>query len=291
MSITLQVTSLVQEPSSGTISMPAASPAFTDSGGLLRSWRERRRLSQMALAERADISTRHLSFIETGRATPSRSVLLRLLEALSLPLRARNLLLVAAGYAPVFAETPFTDASMESVRMALQRLVTLHEPYPALIVDRAWNVVLANAPAALFLEAVADDLKTPPLNVMRLSLHPRGLAPVTINFAEWAGFLLGQLRGQVEQSADATLEALMDEVLGYPGLPSAPVATPAGRIVTAVRYRLPAGELALFTTIATLGAPVDVTADELAIECFFPADQASAMFFQQRMTAGTAAMP
>jgi transcriptional regulator with XRE-family HTH domain len=262
----------------------AASPS--DAGNLLRAWRERRRLSQLELAGAADISTRHLSFIETGRAQPSRRVLLRLAEELAVPLRGRNAILLAAGFAPVYPETPLADPVMRPVRNALDRIVTLHDPYPALVVDRQWNVVTANASAVALLEGVAPDLLRPPVNVMRVSLHPRGLAPRTRNFAAWAGHLIGQLRQQVESSGDIDLQALLEEVSHYPGIPAEPPPPgPADRVVTAVRYATPDGDLALFTTIATLGAPTDVTAAELAIETFYPADEQSAALLHRRAEA------
>jgi transcriptional regulator with XRE-family HTH domain len=256
-----------------------------DAGDLLREWRERRRFSQLELAGVAEISTRHLSFIETGRSRPSRRVLLRLAEAMAVPLRARNALLLAAGYAPAYPETPLADPVMQPVRDALDRIVALHEPYPALVVDRHWNVVTANPASAILLEGVAADLLEPPVNAVRVSLHPRGLAPRTLNFDTWAGYLIGGLRQQVESSGDPGLRALLDEVSRYPGIPSEPPPPgPADRVVTAVRYAMADGDLALFTSIATLGAPTDVTASELAIETFYPADEQTAAILQRRAT-------
>jgi transcriptional regulator with XRE-family HTH domain len=256
---------------------------LNDAGTALRAWREQRRLSQLELALAAEISTRHLSFIETGRSQPSQRVLLRLAEELAVPLRGRNALLQAAGFAPAYPETPLADPAMRPVREALDRMVTLHDPYPALVVDRQWNVVTANYSAVGLLDGVAPDLLAQPANVMRLSLHPQGLAPRTRNFAAWAGHLIGQLRQQVERSGDPELRALLEEVSRYPGIPTEPAPPgPADRVVTAVRYATPDGELALFTSIATLGAPVDVTAAELAIETFWPADDVSAEILQRR---------
>lgn len=250
---------------------------------LLREWRERRRLSQMELAGAAEISTRHLSFIETGRARPSRRVLLRLAEELAVPLRARNALLLSAGFAPLYPETPLADPVMQPVRDALERMVRLHDPYPALVVDRLWNLVTANDSATILREGVAPELLTPPANVMRVCLHPRGLAPRTHNFLAWAAHLVGQLRQGVERGGDAGLRALLDEVRGYPGVPAeSPPPSPADRVVVSVRLSSSVGNLALFTTIATLGAPTDVTAAELAIETFYPADDQTALRLQQR---------
>ncbi|MGH2588607.1 MAG: helix-turn-helix domain-containing protein [Dehalococcoidia bacterium] len=281
----MSITSEVKQPAAnGRLRSPvtvAAPP--NDVGSLVRVWRERRRLSQLDLAGAAEISTRHLSFIETGRAQPSRRVLLRLAEELAVPLRGQNTLLLAAGYAPAYPETPLADPVMQPVREALERIVALHDPYPALVVDRLWNVVTANAGAVALLDGVAPDLLGPPVNVMRVSLHPRGLAPRTRNFALWAAHLLGGLRQQAESSGDPDLQALLEEVNRYPGIPADPPPPgPADRVVTAVRLATPDGELALFTTIATLGAPADVTAAELAIETFYPADEQTAALLRRR---------
>jgi transcriptional regulator with XRE-family HTH domain len=254
-----------------------------DAGSVLRTWRELRRLSQLELALAADVSPRHLSFIETGRSRPSRQVLLRLAEELAIPLRGRNALLLAAGYAPAYPETPLADAAMRPVREALDRMVTLHDPYPAIVVDRRWNVVTANYSAVGLLEGVSPDLLAPPVNAIRVSLHPRGMAPRTLNFEAWAAHLTGQLRQQVERSGDEELQSLLDEVCRYPGIPTEPPPPgPADRVVTSVRYAMPDGDLALFTAIATLGAPTDVTAAELAIETFYPADEQTAAILQRR---------
>lgn len=290
MSITSQVKSGASGEGAGGSLAERTTPG--EAGDLIRGWRERRRFSQMHLAAAAEISTRHLSFIETGRSQPSRRVLLRLAEELAVPLRGRNTLLLAAGFAPSYPETPLADPAMRAVREALDRIVTLHDPYPALVVDRLWNSVTANYSAVSLLEGVSPDLLTPPVNVMRVSLHPEGLAPRTRNFAAWAGFMVGQLRHQVESSADADLRSLLDEVSRYPGVPAeTPPPGAADRVVTAVRYATPDGELALFTTIATLGAPTDVTAAELAIETFYPADAASVAILQRRAAARAISSP
>ena len=283
MSITSKVMRGSKREESGGVDGAAPEPV----GVLLRTWRERRRLSQMDLAGAAEISTRHLSFIEAGRAQPSRRVLLRLAEELGVPLRGRNRLLLAAGFAPAYPETPLADPVMRPVRAALDRIVTLHDPYPALVVDRLWNVVTANAGAVSLLEGVARELLTPPVNVMRLSLHPQGLAPHTRNFETWGAHLVGQLRQQVETSGDAELASLLDEVTRYPGVPTVPrPPDPAERVVTPVRFITPDGDLAFFTTIATLGAPTDVTAAELAIETFYPADDETAALLHRRAGSG-----
>lgn len=263
--------------------------ATHDAGILVRTWRERRRRSQLDLAGDAGISTRHLSFIETGRTQPSRRVLLQLAEALAVPLRGRNNLLLAAGYAPAYPETPLADPAMRPVREALDRIVTLHDPYPALVVDRVWNIVTANRSAVSLLEGVAAALLEQPVNAMRLSLHPQALAPRTRNWPAWSAHLIGQLRQQVEATADPRLAALLEEVRRYPNVPAEPAPPGAAdRVVIPVRYAVPEGELALFTTIATFGAPTDVTADELAIETFYPADEATADLLRRRAAARAA---
>lgn len=247
-------------------------------GDLLRGWRERRRLTQMELAQRADVSARHLSFLETGRSNPSRQMVLNLAAHLEIPLRERNQLLTAAGFAPVYPRTPLDAPEMDAVRSAIDQVLAGHEPYPALAVDRYWNIVSMNAAAALFAEDVDPALLGPPPNVYRLSLHPDGLAPRVINFAELAHHLLHRLRHDVAVSADPDLAALLEEVGSYPTVRELgrPAAT-HDAVVVPVRLRHPRGELSLFTTVATFGTPVDVTVAELALETFFPADAETAL--------------
>src|SRR5260370_15658719 len=180
-------------------------------GDLLRQWREQRRLSQLKLALQADVSTRHLSFVETGRSTPSRDMLLRLAEQLEVPLRERNVLLLTAGFAPVYSQTAFDSARMTAIRGAIRQVLTGHEPYPAVVVDRHWNLVDANSSVRLFTEQISQELLTPPLNVLRASLHPNGIAPFILNLGEWRNHLLGRLRRQVALTADAEVEKLYDE--------------------------------------------------------------------------------
>jgi transcriptional regulator with XRE-family HTH domain len=241
-------------------------------GELLRQWRERRRLSQLDFSIQAEISTRHLSFVETGRSAPSRDMVLRLSEHLDVPLRERNHLLLAAGYAPVYGETPLDAPRMTSVRSAVRQLLTGHEPYPALVVDRQWNLVDANSSAMLLTEGCAQELLVAPANVLRLSLHPDGMAPRILNLPEWRAHLLQQLRRQVDLTADPGLTELYDELAGYPGGTSEAAADPAAEVVTSLRIRHSSGELAFFSTIATFGTPLDITVAELAIESFFPAN-------------------
>jgi transcriptional regulator with XRE-family HTH domain len=247
-------------------------------GELLRQWRERRRLSQLALAIQADVSTRHLSFVETGRSRPSRELLLHLAEELDLPLRDRNHLLLAGGFAPVYARTDLESESMAAVRAAVRKVLGGHEPYPAVVVDRGWNLVDANSSAGLLTEGVAPELLAPPANVLRASLHPDGLAPRIVNLGEWRAHLLGRLRRQVALTADLDLHALHEELRAYPCDQSEPeVEVPGpGDLVVALRLRHQGGELAFFSTVATFGTPLDVTVAELAIESFFPADEATA---------------
>jgi transcriptional regulator with XRE-family HTH domain len=185
-------------------------------GELLRQWREHRRRSQLDLALDAEISTRHLSFVETGRSAPSREMVLRLAEQLDVPLRERNSLLLAAGYAPVYSESGLDSEPMAAVRAAIRQLLTAHEPYPAVVVDRNWTLVDANASVALFTASVRPDLLAPPANTLRVSLHPEGMAPQIVNLGEWRAHLLSRLRRQIALTADAGLSALYDELRGYP---------------------------------------------------------------------------
>jgi transcriptional regulator with XRE-family HTH domain len=247
-------------------------------GELLRQWRERRRLSQMELALQAEISTRHLSFVETSRSKPSRAMVLRLAEQLELPLRERNHLLLAAGYAPVYAETALDNPHLSAVRAAVRQLLTGHEPYPAVVVDRGWNLVDANASVTLLTEGVAPALLAPPVNVLRVSLHPDGMASRIVNLGEWRAHLLGRLRREVALTADAALADLYDELRAYPcdrPAPESEIPGP-GDIVIPLRIRHGDRELAFFSTVATFGTPLDVTVAELTIESFFPADAETA---------------
>jgi len=243
-------------------------------GELLRQWRERRRLSQMELALDAEISTRHLSFVETGRSMPSREMVLHLTEQLDLPLRERNRLLLAAGYAPVYSETPLAAPQLSAVRAAVRQVLVGHEPYPAVVVDRGWNLVDANASLAVFTDGVAPELLAPPVNVLRVSLHPDGMAPQIVNLGEWRAHLLGRLRRQVALTADAALADLYNELCAYPcDRPEPEIEAPGpGDIVVPLRIRHGDRELTFFSTVATFGTPLDVTVAELVIESFFPAD-------------------
>jgi transcriptional regulator with XRE-family HTH domain len=246
-------------------------------GELLRGWRERRRLSQLDLANEVEVSTRHVSFVETGRSKPSREMVLRLAEHLDVPLRDRNQLLLAGGFAPIYSEASLHSPAMLAIREALRRLLKAHEPYPALVVDRWWNVAEANAGIQLFTEGVAPELLQAPLNALRLTLHPDGMAGRITNLSEIRASVLGSLQRQVASTADADLQDLYDELRGYSTDDRPSVEIPASsEVVVPMRLRYDDRELSLLTTIATFGTPLDVTVSELMIESFFPADDATA---------------
>jgi len=249
-------------------------------GTLLRDWRRRRRLSQLDLALEAGVSARHLSFLETGRSKPSREMVLHLCEQLDVPLRDRNRLLLAAGYAPAFEERPIDAPEMALVREALQKILTGHEPYPALVVDRWWNLQAANRSLAMFTDQIPAHLMEPPVNVLRASLHPDGMASRILNYGEWRAHLVDRLRRQVALTADERLAALLDEVNAYPGETGEVDGAGGHASEIAVPLRFDAGdrELSFFSTIATFGTAVDITLAELSIEAFFPADQATAAY-------------
>jgi transcriptional regulator with XRE-family HTH domain len=248
-------------------------------GNLLREWRLRRRMSQLDLASAAGISARHLSFVETGRSHPSREMLLHLAESLDVPLRERNPLLIAAGFAPTYNATDLDAPEMQSVREALERLLAAHEPYPAILVDRRWNLVQANTAALVLVEGVDPDLLEPTCNVLRASLHPRGLAPRIQNIAQWSAHVIDNLRRQIAITGDEELRALELELLGYArdmGISVPPAAEAPRSIATPMRLRTDSGELALMTMIATFGTALDITLAELSLETFLPADPATA---------------
>lgn len=248
-------------------------------GSLLRDWRQRRRMSQMDLSLEAEVSTRHLSFVETGRAKPSRELVLHLAEHLDVPLRERNALLLAAGYAPSFQQSPLDAAAMAPVRAALDAILGGHEPFPAVVVDRRWDLVSANRPALSLLAAGVDpELLEPPTNTLRLVLHPNGLAPRISNLEEYSAHLLDRLRRQAAASGDPGLVALHDELAGYPGVRDdrgAPSHVADLLFVPLVLQVEGGDDLTFFSTIATFGTALDVTIAELAVESFFPADQAT----------------
>jgi transcriptional regulator with XRE-family HTH domain len=262
--------------------VPTAQPPPRPVGELLRQWRERRRLSQLGLALEADISTRHLSFVETGRSRPSRGMLLRLAEQLELPLRERNQLLLAGGYAPVYGQASLDAPEMAGVRAALRQVLAGHEPYPAVVVDRAWNLIDANASVAMFVGQASPELLAPPANVLRLSLHPGGMASRIANLGEWRAHLLGRLRRQVALTGDPELAELHEELRAYPcDQPEPEIEIPgAGDVVVPLRIRHGDRELSFLSIMASFGTPLDVTVAELAIESFFPADAETGLFLR-----------
>lgn len=244
-------------------------------GAQLRAWRSRRRLSQLDLALDAEISARHLSFLETGRSRPSRAMLLRLADRLAIPARDRNLLLVAAGFAPALPERSLDDPALAAARRAVELVLKAHEPFPALAVDRHWRLVAANAGVAPLLVGAAPELLVPPVNVLRLSLHPDGVAPRIVNLAEWRAHILHRLEAQVAASGDPVLAALLAELRAYPG-GSVPGGDGYGGVAVPLRLRAGAATLSFLSTTTMFGTPIDVTLSELAIEAFLPADDATA---------------
>ncbi|WP_372410669.1 helix-turn-helix domain-containing protein [Streptomyces luteireticuli] len=264
---------------------PSGAPAV---GTLLRTWRNRRRISQLELALRADSSARHISFVETGRSRPSQEMILRLADHLDIPVRERNALLVAAGYAPHYPERPLDDPAMSELHACLQRLLSAHEPCPALVVDGTYEVVAANRAVALLLDGVAAELLVPPMNAMRLTLHPRGMAPRIRNYGQWRAHLLHQMERQLAVLRSAPLRAVHEEVSAYPPPdvpgegrtddgPAAPFALPlvlehGGRTLSFV------------STVSTFNTPMDVTVSELALETFLPADPETAAYLREALT-------
>jgi len=244
-------------------------------GDLLRQWRQRRRLSQLDLAIAADVSSRHLSFVETGRSRPTSDMILRLAEHLGVPLRDRNTLLLAGGYAPAYPEHGLAEPELRAVQAALSRVLKGHEPYPAVVVNRWWELVDANAGIALFTRHVKPELLAPPANVLRLSLHPDGMAPRIANLPEWRAHLLARLHHQAEATGDARLAELHAELAAYPGGQAEPPPARA-EVVVPLRYHGDARELCFLSITAVVGTPMDVTVSELAIESFYPADAPTA---------------
>jgi len=243
-------------------------------GDLLRQWRQRRRLSQLDLAIAANVSSRHLSFVETGRARPSSEMILHLAEYLDVPLRDRNALLLAGGYAPAYPERGLDEPELSAVRQALRSVLKGHEPYPAVVVNRWWELVDANRGIALFTGDVNQELLRPPVNVLRLSLHPDGMAPRIANLPQWRAHLLARLHRQAQATGDLRLAALHDELEAYPGGQGRPP-EPAD-VVVPLRYRTGHEELSFISITAVVGTPMDVTVEELAIESFYPADERTA---------------
>ncbi|WP_019071359.1 helix-turn-helix domain-containing protein [Streptomyces hokutonensis] len=253
-------------------------------GPLLRAWRERRRVSQLELALRADSSARHISFVETGRSRPSEEMVLRLAEHLEVPVRERNSLLLAAGYAPRYPETPLDDPALGALREGLERLIQGYEPYPALVVDAVYTVVAANRGITMLLDGVPESLLQPPLNAMRLTLHPEGLAPRIRNLGEWRGHLLAQMERQIALHRSEPLRALYEEVAAYQVPAKAgDEAEPASSVpyfALPMRIEHEGRVLSFVSSISTFNTPMDVTVSELAIETFLPADPATAKYLR-----------
>src|ERR1700756_4180962 len=244
-------------------------------GEHLREWRQRRHLSQLDLAGDAEISARHLSFVETGRAAPSREMVLRLAERLEVPLRERNVLLVAAGFAPAFSQRSLDDPALKSARAAIDLVLKAHEPNPALAYDRHWNLVSANRMVMPLLEGIPPRLLGQPFNVLRLSFHPEALAARTVNLAEWCGHLLERLHRQCEATADPELIKLYHELKAYP-IPARSAPLSSDNVAIPFKMRLGGDTLSFFSTTMIFGTPVDITLSELAVETFFPADDLTA---------------
>ncbi|WP_137390813.1 helix-turn-helix domain-containing protein [Rhodoligotrophos defluvii] len=245
-------------------------------GEHLRSWRRRRRLTQMELAFRVEVSPRHLGFVELGRASPSRALVLRLAEELDVPLRERNVWLIACGLAPIFPDRPLADPTLAAVRSAIDLTLAAHRPFPAFALDRHWNVVASNGAVPELYDSVDDSLLAPPVNVLRLCLHPRGLAPRIRNLAEWTHHLLRRLDREFELTADPALSALQEEAKQYRRQMSRPPsAGQAPQIAIPLRIATSLGDLAFFSTVSVFGTAVDVTLSEIALELFYPADEAT----------------
>ena len=248
-------------------------------GRLLREWRERRRLTQLDLALRAEVSARHLSFVETGRSRPTSEMILRLAGHLDVPLRERNVLLLSGGYAPTYPASNLADPPMAAVHEAIEHVLAAHEPFPAVVIDGQWELVSANVPVALLTQDCAAALLEPPVNVLRLTLHPEGMAPRVVNLPEWRAHLLDRLERDISATADASLIALRDELAGYPCPPPAS-RTDTRAILVPLRMRIRDQLLSMFSTTTVFGTPRDITLAELAIESFYPADASTAAFLR-----------
>ncbi|MEU1199043.1 helix-turn-helix transcriptional regulator [Streptomyces sp. NPDC005813] len=256
-------------------------------GPLLRGWREQRRVSQLELALRAGSSARHISFIETGRSRPSEEMVLRLAEHLDIPVRDRNALLLAAGYAPHYPETPLDDPSMDALREGMERLIQGYEPYPALVVDATYNVLAANRGIAMLLDGVPEHLLEPPLNAMRLTLHPEGLAPRIRNLRAWRDHLLAQMDRQIALRRSESLRALYEEVAAYPVPEPEEDDEPMGPVpyfALPMQIEHEGRTLSFISSISTFNTPMDVTVAELAIETFLPADPATVKYLRSTLS-------
>ncbi|MFD4368214.1 helix-turn-helix domain-containing protein [Rhodococcus sp. NPDC058521] len=250
-------------------------------GVLLRRWREMRRLTQLGLSSKSGVSARHLSFVENGRSTPTRSMILRLSECMEVPLRQQNTLLLAAGFAPAFSRHALSDTPMSAVSDAIDRILSAHEPFPAVVVDRDWELVAGNDAIGVLIEGAAEHLLEPPVNVLRLSLHPEGMAPRIVNLGEWRAHLLERLWREVEITGDVSLTDLHRELSAYPGGGTGRIEHESSLVVP-LTYRVDDTEISMFSTTTVFGTPRDVTLSEIAIEAFYPADEATAAFFRRR---------
>ncbi|HEY0183630.1 MAG TPA: helix-turn-helix transcriptional regulator [Rhodopila sp.] len=258
---------------------PGQSAVGQSLGGLLREWRRRRRMSQLDLACDADISTKHLSFLETGRSRPSRQMLLHLAACLEIPLRDRNIMLSAAGFAPVFQERAFNEPALALIRRNVETVLAAHDPNPALAVDRHWTMLAANRAVAHLVAGAEPTLLRPPVNVLRLSMHPAGLASRIVNLAQWRAHVIARLRRQIDVTGDSVLMDLLEEIRDYPSpRTTKPQASGDDSGMIAIPFRLATidGVLSFFSTTTLFGTPVDITVEELAIEAFLPADTETA---------------
>ncbi|MGI5379403.1 helix-turn-helix domain-containing protein [Streptomyces sp. CA-251387] len=265
---------------------PATTPTGQGVGPLLRAWREQRRVSQLELALRADSSARHISFIETGRSRPSEEMVLRLAEHLDVPVRERNALLLAAGYAPRYPETPLDDPALDALRAGMEQLIQGYEPYPALVVDAMYDVHAANRGILTLLDGIPEHLLEPPLNAMRLTLHPEGLAPRIRNLREWRGHLLAQMDRQIALRRSEPLRRLYEEVAAYPVPEETTTAEPAEDVpyfALPLQIEHEGRVLSFISSISTFNTPMDVTVAELAIETLLPADPATVKYLQSLM--------
>jgi transcriptional regulator with XRE-family HTH domain len=256
-------------------------------GEHLRHWRQHRRLSQLDLAQEAEVSTRHLSFVETGRSVPSREMVLRLSARLDIPLRERNALLVAAGYAPMYRERPLGDPALSAARQAVELILKSHEPYPALAIDRHWNLVAANRMVPHLMAGADAALLQAPVNVLRLSLHPLGIASNIVNLVQWRSHIFERLRQQITATADPVLAELLEELKAYPAAGGADALQLEGEhlgVAMPLQFRTAAGVLSFISTTTVFGTAVDVTLQELALETFFPADEHTSQALHRLMS-------
>jgi transcriptional regulator with XRE-family HTH domain len=261
--------------------MTAATTAPAPVGRLLRDWRERRRLTQLDLASRAQVSARHLSFVETGRSRPTSEMIIRLAEYLDVPLRERNVLLLSGGYAPAYPANGLADPPMAAVNEAIEHVLRAHEPFPAVVIDARWEMVAANDAVPLLTEGAAVSLLEPPVNVLRLSLHPEGMAPRIVNLPEWRAHLLDRLQRDIELTADPVLIELRAELATYP-YPRPASRSDTRAILVPMLLRVRDEVLSLLSTTTVFGTPRDVTLSELAIESFYPADAPTSAFLRAR---------